>query len=122
MPAWHKVLMLRRRTVCVLEGAARANGPYRLATEVGIQGPWSRTRYCARGWLSADRAGRDYRRGYAPAAHRPHGACALWDAAQLLQSVRCDVLNPAQFDANSTAAPNVEAPPGCFYADAAHGW
>jgi hypothetical protein len=30
-------------------------------------------------------------------------------------------LNPAQFDANSTAAPNVEAPPGCFYADAAHG-
>jgi hypothetical protein len=31
--------MLRRRTVCVLEVAARANGPYRLATEVGIQGP-----------------------------------------------------------------------------------
>jgi hypothetical protein len=33
--------MLRRRTVCVLGVAARTNGPYRLATEVGIQGPFA---------------------------------------------------------------------------------
>jgi hypothetical protein len=31
--------MLQRRTACALEVAARANGVYRLATEIGIQGP-----------------------------------------------------------------------------------